>query len=125
MGTVFIARTSENQIVEIELNSRITNRALEPHYTCPAGKKAIFTGYFNCTSVGSGSSASFRDPDNLFGIVTWVNTATSTASFTSRLVGVPAFIELELTAGQEIRSAQSAGTNAEMEAIGKIKELPG
>lgn len=113
------------RIPELEINSRITNRANEPHYTCPTGKKAIFTGFANCTSLGAASSVNLRDPTNTFNICTWVSVASGLAESTLiRRLGHPYALTIQLEAGDTITSTQSSGTNAEFNVIGKILELP-
>lgn len=124
MGTVFIAKTSQQQIPEIPINNR---EVVQPanHYTCPAGKKAIFKGYVICTGLGASTSAFLRDPSDSFNIQEWT-TSTTTEPFSSVVgIGIKVPTTLELTASQSIRTTQNLGaTNAEFEVIGTILELP-
>jgi len=113
------------KIPEITINSRIVDRANEPHYTCPAGKKAVFKGIAQCTSVGAATLVNIRDPTDSFNIVTWKSSGGAAVfGFNGGLaVDMLAELELELEAGDEIKSTQNAGTNAEVNIIGKILEL--
>jgi len=126
MGTSFTPKSTTTTIPEIPINSRIV---IQPgiHYTCPAGKKAIFTGTVACTNRGAAAEARLRDPTDSFNLAEWDRSAVAvsyTESYFALAHGQTIPITIELTAGQEIKTTQDVGTNAEFNVVGKILELP-
>lgn len=126
MGISFETPLNTTQrISEKKISSRTV---VQPsvHYTCPAGKKAIFKGIVQCTSLGAATNASLRDVDDAFNLARWT-TATGTrqnVDWTVLIVGVLINVELELEAGDEIKTVQNSGTNAEFNVVGTVLELP-
>jgi len=125
MGATIVPLNQSQKIPETPLNSRIVTQP-GTHYTCPAGKKAVFTGIVQCTSRGSATSANLRDPTDTFNIASWNNVSAIQGNFLWDNLSVGAFIPilLELEAGDIIKTTQNSGTNAEFNVIGKIQETP-
>lgn len=125
------ARTFSGGVQKIptfEINDRIV---LQPHtwYTCPTGKKAIVKGSVQCTDRGAAANASFEAAAvvmfiwdrNTALIGNWQDNPRVLTTINS---GQLAFFEVELSAGQFIRTIQNSGTNAEFNIFASVQETP-
>lgn len=113
------ALNTVQRIPETPLNERST---LQPHtyYTCPAGKKAKFTGKVRCRTQGAAAHIHLRDPTDFINYLTWAPSPSVGEISLNTWVDV----ELDLDAGDVIKSTQDTGTNATFDVFGKILELP-
>ena len=114
------------KIPEFEINGRVV---LQPNtwYTCPAGKKAIVKGQVQCTGLGAAANASFEAAGVI--MFTWLATGASRGYIESpRNLNVAedefAFFDIELSAGEFIRTIQNTGTNSEFNVFAKVQETP-
>jgi len=123
-----ISRNQIQKIPTVEINGRVV---LQPNtwYTCPTGKKAIVKGSVQCTGLGAAADASFEAA----GVVQfrWDQSGSSTGSYidgprglTTADGGQFAFFEIELAAGEFIRTIQNTGTNAEFNVWASVLETP-
>jgi len=114
------------KIPEFDINDRIV---LQPHtwYTVPAGKKAIIKGSVQCTGLGAAANASFEAG----GIVMFIWNTTGAVdldyidgprSLSVIAGGQQAFFDIELSAGEFIRTIQNTGTNSEFNVFAKVQE---
>lgn len=121
-----IAKTSAQKITTFEINGRVV---IQPHiwYVCPAGKKAIVKGSIQCTSRGAAATADFEAA----GVVQyrWSNAAAAVLGYldnprnlTTAQGGQFAKFEIELAAGENIRTLQNAGANAEFNLWAAVQE---
>ena len=114
--------TTAQKIQEIQINSRTTTQPTE-HYECPAGKKAIFNGFVQCTSIGASAETQLRDPKDGFNIVEWGATSLANGRLATGLKATITNFQLE--AGDTIKTTQDTpATNAEFNVVGTILELP-
>lgn len=123
-----ISRNQAQKIQSIEINGRVI---LQPNtwYTCPTGKKAIVKGRVQVTSRGAAANASFEVAGTV--MFRWDrNTAVvdsainAPRTLTTSGGGQFAEFEVELAAGDIIRTIQNTGTNAEFNVWASVAETP-
>jgi len=124
------SRNQANVLPEISITDRIV---LQPHtwYICPTGKKAIVKARIQCTGRGAAATATMRAAGvNMF---TWVAGAAIAGTDPYREVpnniGISNFpisyeFIIPLSAGEQLETIQSSGTNAEFNLWGNVLELP-
>jgi len=127
-------RTQVTTLAEVGINDHIT---LQPntYYTCPTGKKARLIGTVVCRDRGAAASVSFEAAAVV--LFTWdratqyiavglpdVNYLTYPRALTTFAGGMIAKFEIDLAAGEFIRTLQNSGDNAEIDLNARVLELP-
>jgi len=123
-----ISRNISQKIPTFEINGRVV---LQPNtwYTCPTGKKAIVKGQVQCTGRGAAADASFEAAgivmfswDGTGAPIGQLNYIDTPRGLSTGSGGQIAFFEVELAAGEFIRTIQNTGTNAEFNMFASVQE---
>lgn len=111
------------RMVEIPLNNRTV---VQPTvwYTCPAGKRALITGQCKLDNYGAASAVYFQVNSAVIHEFNINDKTYNGSSYIQHQSYRTRSFQVELGAGDQLKTTQDIGTNAEFNVNAKILELP-